>query len=325
MKNWLYAGTALLIFQLVLAVIFNTYDRGNYTAFTPHANLLEFSPHEVDSISVTGENGKAVLLNKINNTWQLPEHFNAPADEKKVTDFLEKLSSVKQGLAVATTTGAAKRFKTSPDDFERHVVLKNGDQVVADFFLGTSPGFKMVHARVHDRPEVVSVELNTYDMETDPDRWLDHDMVRVKKDSIRSLVMGDIDLAKQDDDTWRLVGLTDNEELNPAEVDNLLNKISHLTVAGLLDPTANTELFKQEPALAYTLQLADNSSRIYPFVKPDKENYYLLKSTGQNFVFKVNTWVVDDIKKFTRNSLVKMKAATNDDADKPAPPATDNE
>jgi len=323
MKQWLYAGTALLIFQLGLAAIFNLYDRGNYAAFTPHANLLEFSPHEVDAISVTGEEGKEVLLNKLNNTWLLPEYFQAPADGKKVTDFLEKLASVKQGLAVATTSGAAKRFKTSADDFARHVVLKKGDLVVADFFLGTSPGFKMVHARVHDRPEVVSVELNTYDMETDPDRWLDHGMAGVKKDAIISLIMGDIELTRQDD-TWLLAGLAENEELDTAEVDNLLDKISSLTVAGVLDPTANTELFKQEPALAYTLQLADNSDRLYTFVKPDKENHYLLKATGQNFLFKVNTWVVDDIKKFTRNTLVKMKTAT-EDTDRPTSPATDNE
>ena len=323
MKQWLYAGTALLIFQLVLAAIFNLYDRGSYTAFTPHANLLEFSPHEVDSITVSGEDGKEILVNKVNNTWLLPEYFQAPADEKKVTDFLEKLASVKQGLAVATTSGAAKRFKTSADDFVRHVVLKHGDRVVADFFLGTSPGYKMVHARVHDRPEVVSVELNTYDMETDPDRWLDHDMIRVKQDAISSLTMGDIDLTRQDN-SWQLAGLADNEELNIAEVDKLLDKISRLTIAGVLDPTANTELFKQEPALTITLQLTDNSNRVYTFVKPDKENHYLLKTSGQVYVFKVNNWVVDEIKKFTRNNLVKVKAA-DEDRDSSTSPATDKE
>ena len=323
MRQWLYAGTALLIFQLVLAVIFNTYDRGSYTAFKPYANLLEFSTPEVDAIVVTGEDGKEVQLNKENNTWLLPERFKAPADEKKVTDFLEKLVTVKQGLAVATTSGAAKRFKTSPGDFERHVVLKHGDRVVADFFLGTSPGFKMVHARVHDRPEVVSVELNTYDMETDPERWLDHGMVEIKKETISGLVMGDIDLTRQDK-SWQLAGLAENEELNTGEVENLLNKISHLTVADVLDPTANAELFKKDPVLTVTLKLTDNNDRVYTFAKLDKENFYELKTSDQDFLFKVNSFVVDDIKKINKNTLVKVKTTT-EGAEKPAPPAADKE
>lgn len=323
MKKWLYAGTALLIFQLVLAVIFNLYDHGNYAAFQPHANLLEFSPQEVDAIKVTGEDGKEVLLNKVNNTWLLPGHFKAPADKKKVADFLEKLASVKQGLAVATTKGAAKRFKTSADDFERHVILKHGDRVVADFFLGTSPGFKMVHARVHDRQEVVSVELNSYDMETDPDRWLDHGMAGVRKDAISSLIMGDIDLTRQDN-SWRLAGLAEKEELNSVEVDKLLDKISRLSVASALDPAVHTELFKQEPVLTVTLKLTDNSNRVYTFAKPDKENHYVLKSTGHEFLFKVNSWVVDDIKKLTRKTLVKVKAAT-EDTGHPTSPTADKE
>jgi hypothetical protein len=323
MKKWLYAGTALLIFQLVLAVIFNLYGRGNYAAFQPHANLLAFSPHEVSAITVTGAGGKEVLLRKVNGTWLLPEHFKAPADEKKVTDFLDKLATVKQGLAVATTSGAAKRFKTSADDFERHVVLKDGDRVAADFFLGTAPGFKMVHARVHDRPEVVSVELNTYDMETDPDRWLAHDMAGVKKDAISSLTMGDIYLTRQDT-SWHIPGLAEDEELNTVEIDTLLDKISHLTVAGVLDPTANAELFKQEPALTVTLNLIDTGKRVYTFAKPAKEKYYALKTSGQDQLFKVNNWVADEIKKFTRNTLIQLKAAP-ENADKPASPATDKE
>jgi uncharacterized protein YjgD (DUF1641 family) len=321
MKKWLYAGTALLIFQLVLAVIFNTYGRGNYAAFQPHANLLEFSPHDVDAISVTGEGGKEVLLNKVNGSWLMPEHFKAPADEKKVTDFLDKLATVKQGLAVATTAGAAKRFKTSADDFERHVVLKDGDKVVADFFLGTSPGFKMVHARVHDRPEVVSVALNTYDMETDPDSWVNHDMVGVKKDAISHLTMGDIDLTRQGK-AWQLAGMAENEELNSAEVDKLVDKVSRLTVAGVLDPATSAELFKQKPALTFTLKLTDNSDRVYTFAKPAKEKYYALKTSGQDQLFKVNNWVADEIKKFTRNTLIQLKPAAADAA-KPASPAAD--
>ena len=135
--------------------------------------------------------------------------------------------------------------------------------------------------------------------------------------------MGDIDLTRQGK-SWQLAGLADNEELNTGEVDHLLNKISHLTVADVLDPTANAELFKKDPALTVTLKLTDNSDRVYTFAKPDKENHYVLKTSDQDFLFKVNSFVVDDIKKINKNTLVKMKTAT-EGKEKPAPPAADKE
>ena len=306
MKKWIYTGSALLIFQCILAVFLFSNAR-DFSTFTPQAKLLHFSPDEVDTILIAAEGGKKVTLSKVNGTaWVLPESFKAPADESKVDTLLRKLADLKQGLPVVTTKGAAKRFKVGDDNFERHVILKKGEQVVADFYLGTSPSFKKVNARVHDQLEVVSIPLSTYELEADADPWVDRGLAKTDKEKINSLSMPDITLTRQDK-SWQLAGLTDKEKLKKDAVDKLIDDVSDLTVQGVLDPVANAGLFKANPALTFTLTLSDGSKITDVFAKPEKKSYYVMKRPGYDFLLKINTNSVDKIRKFGRNSLVTDK------------------
>jgi hypothetical protein len=306
MKKWIYTGSALLIFQIILAGFLLSNER-NFATFTPQANLLHFSPDAVDTILITTAGGEKVTLSRVKGTsWRLPEAFNAPADTDKVEGLLRRLADLKQGLAVATTKGAAKRFKVSDDNFERHVILKKGDEVVADFYLGTSPSFKKVHARVHDRLEVVSIPLSTYELEAEADPWVDRDLARTEKEKINSLSMADIELTRQDK-SWHLAGLAADEELKTEEVEKLLADVGGLTVQGVLDPAAYSDLFQEKPALTLNLTLADGSKVTDIFVKPEKEHYYVMKRPGYDFSLKVNSVAVDEIRKIARNSLVADK------------------
>ena len=229
-----------------------------------------------------------------------------PSDISHQVFRLRKLADLKQGLPVVTTKGAAKRFKVGDDNFERHVILKKGEQVVADFYLGTSPSFKKVNARVHDQLEVVSIPLSTYELEADADPWVDRGLAKTDKEKINSLSMPDITLTRQDK-SWQLAGLTDKEKLKKDAVDKLIDDVSDLTVQGVLDPVANAGLFKANPALTFTLTLSDGSKITDVFAKPEKKSYYVMKRPGYDFLLKINTNSVDKIRKFGRNSLVTDK------------------
>lgn len=307
MKNWLYAGLALLVVQIGLAVFLNANSR-SLAAFKPHENLLHFSPAAVDGITVFGPKNSKVTLRKVSGSWLLPELFKAPAKQGKVKGLLQKLANLKEGLAVATTRDAADRFKVGKDDFERHVVLQEGNQAVADFYLGTSPEFRMVHARVKGRPEVVSVKLSTYELEAKPDRWLDRHLVAVNEQKIRTFDMGDIHITHQKQ-SWRLAGLAAGQELNTPMLNALLEKIETLTVEGVVDPAAHKGLFQQKPTLTIAMTLTDHGKRTYTFAKPAKEDYYVLKSSARPQLFKINSYVVEGLQGITRGSLIKTKKA----------------
>ncbi len=305
MKKWLLAGTALLLIQITAAIVLNLTAR-DFGAFEPQLELLKFAPADIDGITIIGPE-KEITLNRQKGNWFMAGYFNAPADKNQITALLKKLASLKQGLVVATSEGAAKRFRVSEEDFERHVILRNGDSIIADFFIGTSPGFKKVHARVHDRRDVVSVLLNNYDLEADFEKWLDQKMLWEEEDAITGLTMDDIKLSRKGDH-WLLPDLADKVEIDVDQVKKLLSKIGNLRVKAIMDPTDNSSLFESEPDLLFDITLKDNHERRYLFAKPAGKDYSVLKSSDHDYLFKVDSWQADEIGKFDKNALVKAKA-----------------
>lgn len=313
MKKWISAGTALFILQIIMVLLVQS-NTGKFEAFAPQASLLGFNPDEVDSVTIMGPENLAVRLKKVNNDWLFPEDkFNARADRAKAGDLLAKLSSLKQGLAVATTREAAKRFKVSEDSFERRIILAKGEQTLGDLFLGTAPSFKMIHARVNGRDEILSINLSAYEAETEYDNWLDTEITKLDKDAITGISLGEVQLSKQGD-AWQLAGLEEGKELNAAKAGELAATISGLTAAGIASAPENEDLFAN-PSLKITVTLAGAGDKTYVFAKPDETaNHYVLKRSDLGYLLKVNTWTVDGLRNFDNRLLT----AGNEDEDEAA-------
>ena len=301
MKRIIPIAALLLIIQIALAVVLNITDK-SLDSFTPEDKLLNFVAAAVDSITLYGEGDKKLVMEKQNSAWVLPDTFSALVNVKQLTALLDKLSEMKQGLAVATSKEAAQRFKVAEEVFERHVLLRQDGKVVADFYIGTSPGFRQVHARVTGRDEIVTVGLSAFELGLDADSWIDKNVLHIKDKDIEAVKLDDISLERVSGE-WQLQGLQDNQTTNREEVKALLSNMRLLTIQTVVDPTETGVLFKNEPFLRYTLILTGGNSVDYIFAKSEQENY-LLKVSNSDFVFQLNKWALDDIKKVTRDRLV---------------------
>ena len=165
MKKIIIIAAALLVLQIGLAVTLHVGDRGS-AIMTPDTPLLGFAVDAVTAVEITGPEKDRIVLQKRGTSWVLPDSFAAPANTEQVSALLARLAGLKQGFAVATSSAAAKRFKVADDLFQRHVVIKAGDSVVGDLYVGTSPGFRQIHARKAGAEGVFAVELSTFEMET---------------------------------------------------------------------------------------------------------------------------------------------------------------
>lgn len=305
MQKVIIAASVLLIIQIGLTVALNVNTR-TMEAFVPQQKLLEFEPDLVNRVSIEGEDG-VLFLQKQESSWLLPEVFSVPADTNQVSTLLDKLAEFKQGLAVATSREAANRFKVSEELFERHLVLSSDDKIVADLYVGTSPGFRQVHVRRAGRDEIVTVALSTFELEATADKWLDKNLVQVKVDDLKVLEFREFSVEKQEGG-WQLAGLGPGQQTNTDEVQSLLNKVSGLVAEDVVDPEKGDQLFAGDPVLEFTVTLQDNSTIDYLFAQPE-EDTYVLKRSDREFLFKVSSWVVDDLKKLTRDKLLTAPVA----------------
>lgn len=302
MRKTILVAAVLLFVQVGLAVAFNL-GESTYTAVGPNIAFLKIDPAAVSSIAITDKDGKKLDLQKQKSGWTLPGTYSAPASVQQVKDFLKKLAGIKAGLAVATTAGSAKRFKTAKDDFERHLVLKQGDKVAADFYLGNSDGIHHTFARKSGENAVDSIALASYEVETNPNKWLDKDQAGLQKNKISQIALADITLSRKGKD-WQLGGVP-KKETNTEKVDQLVDQVCNLRVQSVLDPKKVAGLFDGKPAFAFSVKRKDGSLRKYAFAKPKekKPDYYVLKLSDRDFYYKVYNWQVKNLQKFTLASL----------------------
>ncbi|WPD21381.1 MAG: DUF4340 domain-containing protein [Candidatus Electrothrix scaldis] len=307
-KAIIYAAAVLLIFQIGLTVAVHQQQAVNLESTAPDSAFLSFTPGSISSIIINGPEKKELVLQKGDKGWIMPGAFSAPASQRQVDDLLQKLADAHQGLAVATSKGAAKRFKTAEDDFERHVVLKQGDTVAADFYLGTSAGVRNSHVRKAGQDAVVSIPVGSHEVDVDADSWLDRSLANLSKDELKAVTLGDISLTKKKEDKesiWTLEGAS-KEETNKDEVDSLLSKITALSVQSVLDPVKSAELLSKAPAVEFTVTKEDDSKLTYAFAKNDdeKDEYFILKMSNNDLYFKVGKWLVEGLTEAKREKLL---------------------
>jgi hypothetical protein len=133
----------------------------------------------------------------------LPDYQQLPAATAKVSALLDKLRT-QPGWPVSTSADSVKRFGVADDQFERKLQFKGSDGKAQVVYLGSSPGFRKVHARRGGDNAVYAIELNTADTPVEAGQWLDKTLLAVNGD-ITALSADDVKLTKVEGG-WQLEG-----------------------------------------------------------------------------------------------------------------------
>jgi len=311
MKKWISILAGLLLVQLVVALGVNLTGE-EYGAFEAQEKLLAFDRQSVDGLRI--EDGEqSLVLKRQDGKWLLPERGDFPADQESVEGLLDKLAALEKGWPVATTAGAARRFKVDEEAFKRKLVLLSGDDVRATLYVGTSPGFRKVHVRPSGEDAVYAVAFNTWDATAKADDWIDKTILKLDEGEVERIEMPGVTLQRKEGEL-QVADLGEQEETNREEVKSLLGRLTGLRIQSLLGSEAKPEYRQDKPALQIKVTRKGGEVLSYRFSKPKDKAYYVLKRSGLDRYFKVAEYRVDAIKKSTREKLVQAKTA--DAADK---------
>lgn len=311
MKKMTIAAMVLLLAQIGLTLAFNLGNKGAGTG-APDTPFLSFSPDAVQSLEITNGEGKKLVLSKDKDGWTVPAHFSAPVDQDKVKSLFDKLAELKQGFVVATSTEAAKRFKVDSEGFENHVVLRGAEKPLVDFYVGTSPAFRQVHARRGDSPEIITIPLNGFELETAVNKWLDTSLATLKDEDIVGLTFDAFNLKKADIG-WQLEGMQEDEKINRDEVNAVVTKARGVIVQDVLDPAKFSNIFAR-PVFRFTAVRKDGGQVEYLFAKGE-DGSHVLKLSDRNFYFRVPTPTVNALLEVSRENLVDVAKVVEDQVD----------
>ncbi len=169
-------GAVLAAQVLIIAVLLISSGVG---AGEEARSLLPFEPVRTVSLDIATED-EEVGLARDDDGWRLDGGL--PADDGKVGEVLEKLAKASAAWPVATSASSAERFEVTEENFQRRLVVESESGETATLYLGSSPGYRRVHARADGADEVYSIDFSNYEAPADVDQWLDKKLLRPRGD-----------------------------------------------------------------------------------------------------------------------------------------------
>ena len=300
MDNKMPLLASLLAIQL-LAIAGLTFWRDGAGA-ADGGSLLPFDRTAVDVIRITDDE-QSVRLQRAAGGWQIDGDIALPADDSKIAGVLDKLGGAGAPWPVATSAASARRFEVAAESFQRHVELFEGDSLSAELYLGTSPGFRKVHARRADDSSVYAITLSNYELSGASDEWLDKDLLQ-PNGSIKSLSTLGWTLLR-DAEIWQLAQLAADRTTQQERAREVVEKVRSLRVLGVAD----REVVDLEAAFNVTLE-DETGDHSLVFFQPEPDGEYLVTSSRWDGVFRVAMYTAEPLR-VERSELIALAPIEN--------------
>ena len=274
----------LLVVQLFATVLL--YRGDNFNDTLGKQVLVDSGAYVIDELRLDNGSDDELILRKSGPRWLLPDLSGLPADPEKVDNVLRALTQDDPGWAIAHTVAARQRFQVAHYHYRRKLsLLSLGDQV-ATVYLGTSPGFRKVHARNESQEDIYSLDLNLYDVPMDAGSWLEPRLLQ-----LRAPIQINADgysLSRQDGQ-WRLGSgdIPDQRELQA-----LLDTLRNLRVSGIAKGKVRTAVMEREAELILDItSLAGNSQLALYKLGED----HFISSSKYPFLFRLSAYDYDKL------------------------------
>jgi hypothetical protein len=308
----------LLLLQIVLAAIlfFTETDSG---AFVSKEKLLDLKIDSLDKIVIEEGEKKTLVLQRRDKNWKLPGYFDFPASREKLERIFGKLFETHVGWPVATTESAEKRFKVAKDAFERKLDFAGAD-ANKTLYLGSSPGFKKIHARIDGESTIYGIEFSAYQASTKPIDWADQSILHVPHEDINAIEISGLSI-KRGEGKFGIEGLAEGEEAAESEIQILLGSVSTLGFQEVLGKQVDPAYQLDQPVLELNLVKKDGQRVGYRYGKLKDKDQYVLKPSNSEYYFSIPKYTVDSLLEFDRKKLLRLTAKAPEPKPEPTQPA----
>ncbi|MEM8493154.1 MAG: DUF4340 domain-containing protein [Pseudomonadota bacterium] len=286
----------LLVVQLALvAVVYWPRESSGVT----RTALLEISPEQILAVTIQSSTDESIELTRASATsdWQLASGL--PADGTKMVSLMDALAGQNPGFPVATSTGAAERFEVDNGAFEKRLQFSDAAGNETTVFLGSSPSFRKVHARISGENEIFTLELNSFDAPTTSDQWLDQSLLATT--AINSVQIDNVSFELTEDDWVR----TDGGATDSDAASQLINGLGGLRVSGVAADDDDVGA-RAEPVVTLNLNSGDAPDTVestLTVLKDEEEERYFLSSSRFSQRFDTSSYDAERLIEATEKLL----------------------
>jgi len=296
LKKVLIVFAALLIFIIVVEQPGTDASKRKKSEkfFIPEMAIEQVQKLEIKSPN----NEKSVVLEKSDNQWRVTNGHSLPADESKVSDFLNTLLSLKQGDLVSKNKDRISIFSVNEAKGTHVLIWDAKSKSVADFYAGqpVSEGQYLRRAGSNDVYETIP-SLTTY-LNEDSDGWKDKTFLSVKEGDVRRLALkspeGELVLEKNQTSPWR-VTQPEDYEADSLSIRTLFDQLKQVKADAFADTVDGSQVNFDKPEYKISVRKADDTLILVLFTGPDKEGKYYAKNPDSTFIYSVSKDLIDNI------------------------------
>lgn len=220
----LLGGVLAVQLALAAALSLNTLrERGADTS----APLIDFAVADVDRIVIDDNAAKSTTLEREGDGWRLESLADLPANDAKTDTLLETLANLRTTMPVVSSAAGRERFEVTEETFQRRLRLYDGENLLGEYFFGTSPGFRRTHGRRAADDAVYALAFNNFDLPGDSNDWLDKSLLAA---GTPQKISGPDFALTRNGDGWQLDSAGDGEQLDAAKANELASALASLRV-----------------------------------------------------------------------------------------------
>lgn len=275
----------------------------------------DFAAPDVVGITITDNSGTTLRLAANDRGWTLPEADNFPARKESVESLLEGIAELETDRLVTRTEPSHRALQVADESFVRRVVFEREDGSTRAFYLGSSPRYGLSHVRLFGEDEVYLTDaLLTWDVGTSASAWIDTSYVSVPRAEADRIDLvnaeGSLEFARESADadgesTWTLVGLEEDEILNEASVNSLLNQALAINMVAPIGRVERAAFEMDSPNAVVTIETGDEKvSVVIGAADSDDANYVVKASTSPYFVH-VAKWNLSSLVDYGRDDFLE--------------------
>ena len=258
MRSAITALSVLLGVQCLVAILLY-WPEDMMPAMRDKRPLVSFNADLLDEIHISDRDNNEVILIRQGDTWLLPDLEELPADNKMVNGLIDALAYQAHGRPVADSIPARQRFQVAAYLYQRRLTLIGEGELLGTIYLGTSPGFRRVHARNDATSEIYSVNFNNFDAPASASAWLKRALVQV---SDVEAIRGPGFTLEREGNTWlSTTGIAPDRR----ELDALLLALASQQIDGVADEDEQRTLAGTEPSLTLNITTPDGNERLEYF------------------------------------------------------------
>lgn len=247
MNRWMPALFLILLIQgAITAVVF--WPDSGLSDQSSEPLLAPFPVTAIDELHIGDEFDNEAVLVRTGEQWLLPYRENLPADAIKIHALLQDLTNQSGSWPVARSSAARQRFQVADYYYQKRLKLFSAGEELGTVYLGTSPGFRKVHARNADQDAIFSITLNTFEVPANSQAWLDPKLLQVR---VPLRIDSDLYNIYLEDGHWKSAtgGRPDK-----TQVDALLTALKNLQVEGIAGDDLQRDLSAVEDELILSIQ-----------------------------------------------------------------------